>query len=165
MWSANKFRCFGNSFSALLLLIVGLGSCSGPSALEHAVRCVVTNSQVWNDVMPGSKPRCHAIMSIAMRNTGAKDIVLRPVEGVLRDARSGAAVRRFALIMDYREVRTEEARLAPGADLVLLLREPPGVPPVDIDRHKVVEFVATLRSSDGELITIESKPLDVFVTQ
>jgi hypothetical protein len=165
MLSAPPFKWSGNKPLLILLLVAGLGSCSGPSALERVLRCLVVDSQVWNDIMPGSKPRFHAVMTIKVRNTGPADIVFRPAEGIVRSAKTGEALRRFTLAMDYQDVRTEEARLAPGSEIELRLRTPMGVPPIDAERHPTVVFSAVLTASDGTPLTIESKPLDILVTR
>lgn len=104
-------------------------------------------------------------MMLAVKNSGTEDIVLRPVEGVLVDAESGESIRRFTLMMDYQDVNTAEARLAPDSNIELRLRTPMGVPPIDTQRHTRVVFIAELRSDSGSPLRIESRPLDVLLTQ
>jgi hypothetical protein len=165
MWSALRLPWSGNSLTRILpFLLAALVACSG-SHLDRVARCVVTDSQVWVDTMPGTKPRTHAILMIRLRNTGTERLIFRPVQGTLVDASSGDPLRRFELVMEYRDVRTEEAMVLPGTDVELRLRTPMGVPPIDVKRHPAVIFVARLASSVDEPLTIESKPLDVFVTQ
>ena len=166
MLSANQCRWTGNNLIRfLLLLLFGAGACSGPSVVEKNIRCSVVDSQVWNDSMPGSKPKCHAIMMIRMENIGVEDITFYPVEGVLRDTETGEALRRFALIMEYEDVRSEEARIASGKVIELRLRTPIGVPPIDQKKHPSVQFVASMRSSFDIPLTIESRHVSIFVTQ
>ncbi|MBL0174310.1 MAG: hypothetical protein IPP94_03420 [Ignavibacteria bacterium] len=161
-------RFLSRANSALLVLALGctLGACSHSSPrLTDEVRASVRDTQVWNDLMPGSAPNCHAVMQVELRNTTDREIVLLGAEGLVTNVATGARLRRFAAVMLYQELDTKEIRLAPGTDIALTVRTPMGVPAFDQALHPRVRMTVEFRTSDGSVLTLQSRPVTPFVTQ
>ena len=160
-----RFLSAANSALFLLALGIALSACAASTALTGEVRVKARDPQVWNDYMPGSRPLCHATMTLTLRNTTGKDIVLHGGEGVLENPRTGAPLRRFSLVMLYQNVETPEVRLAPGTEIEIMVRTPIGVPAFDHKLHDRVRFSADIRTSLERPLRVHARPVAPFVTQ
>ena len=151
---------------SLLFCAAFCGCGSAPSRIgESEVVAVHRDAQAWNDFMPGSAPKCHALMTVSLRNLTRDDIVLRSAEGTLVDTRGETPLRRFPAAMVYNDVETPEVRLAPGMELELTFRTPMGIPPIDARRYGNVRFIIRAETSLGRPIALRSRPLELFATQ
>ncbi|MDH7516690.1 MAG: hypothetical protein QHI48_12550, partial [Bacteroidota bacterium] len=133
------YRSFSNSAAAILGTIL-LAACAAPASIEEEIRAVHREVLVWNDFMPGARPRCHAVMNVVLSNTTPRDIVLRSPQGVLEDAETGMPLRRFTAVMLVDDAEMGEIRLPPGLEVPVTFRTPLGVPPLDAALHPRIVF-------------------------
>ena len=163
----HQFRFQSNNVVLLLLALAALAACSPSRQLIGGNEIVATHrdAQAWDDFMPGSAPKCHAFMAVTLRNTTEEDIVLLSAEGTLLDARSDTPLRRFAASIVYNDIETPEVRLAPGSGVDLTFRTPMGVPPLDRRKYAHVRIRIRAHTSLGLPLILQSRPVELLVTQ
>lgn len=158
--------------SKLLLaaaLVLATGACSGsesqPSLLEKLF-VAPSETLVWNNVMPGTRPRCNAQLRLLLVNRFESAITLHTPEAVIAGAEGAQPLRRFTPLMTVGERLVRELKLAPGDSVEVQFRSPDfGLEPIDIDRYPKARVMLRMASSFDLPLQFGSPVTDIFVTQ
>ena len=149
-----------------LALVAGACSVFSPSNPERNMDVRETEVQVWNDSMPGSRPRCNVTLGLRVRNTSGDTLRLHDPEVRIIDAETAAPVRRFPPALLANEVPAKSVVLAPMDSIDLLFRSPSwGVEPIDRERHATVRISIRMLSNLEQPWTFTSSQTSIFVTQ
>jgi hypothetical protein len=149
-----------------LALAAGACSVSGPPDHSGILEVREIEAQVWNDAMPGSKPRCNVSLQLMVTNVTCDTVGFRDAEAQLFDSRSGQPLRRFppSLLVDERNTRA--FALAPGDSAAITFRSPSwGVEPVNISEHPEVRISVRMWTSAERPLLYTSQATSIFETQ
>ncbi len=158
--------------SSIILLSMALalaaGACSVFSPSDHSGLLSVRQGEVlvWNDSMPGSRPRCNATLQLTVTNVSGDSLQLREAEAQIFDGTSGQPLRRFppALLVNDTPART--VTLAEGDSTVLLFRSPAwGVEPIDRESHPTVRMSVRMWTSAERPLLHTSEAVSLFETK
>jgi hypothetical protein len=164
--SARPLRSPSSNFAAVLAAGILLSACAAHRGVAPPAPVFsVIETQVWNDSMPGSAPRCHAIIRLKAFNASSDTLALYPRSGALVDARNGRPLRSFQLsaLVDDRSI--ESIVLPPASRLELTVRSRSGLPPIDMKSYRDVVFSAAFSTISGPDILVESPPARIFSTK
>ncbi|MCZ7558588.1 MAG: hypothetical protein M5R41_19545 [Bacteroidia bacterium] len=149
-----------------LALVAGACSVSGPPDHSGILDVREIEAQVWNDAMPGSKPRCNVSLHLMVTNVTRDTIGFRDAEAQLFDSRSGQPLRRFPPALLVNDQPRRAFVLAPGDSAALLFRSPSwGVEPVNIGEHPSVRVSVRMWTSAERPLLHTSEATTIFETQ
>lgn len=158
----------------LISVLAGGIACTGADAgaesdtalLPEGLWCAPVETLVWNNVMPGTRPRCNALLQLRMVNRGGEAITLDAPEAVIASAADAQPMRRFIPLMsiDDRGVRT--VQLAPGDSIDVVFRAPDfGLEPIDIERYPRARILLRMDATGGVPLRFRGPATEIFVTQ
>jgi len=149
-----------------LALVVGACSVFSPSDPGKHMDILETEVQVWNDSMPGARPRCNVSLGLRLWNTSGDTLQLRDPEVRIMDAVTGDPVRRFPSSLLAAEAPAKSVTLAPRDSIDLRFRSPSwGVEPIDREKHPTVLISIRMLSNLGQPWMFTSSPTSIFATQ
>ncbi len=151
-----------------MALALAAGACSVFSPSDPGSRLDVkeTEVQVWNDSMPGSRPRCNVTLGLMVKNTSGDTVRLRDPEVRILDAVSGEPVRRFPPSLLAETIPAKRIALAPRDSIALLFRSPSwGVDPINREQHPSVRISIRMLSDSEQPWLFTSTPTLIFATQ
>jgi len=148
---------------ALSLLLSACSSSLYFSPEEFQV--FVSETNIWNDVMPGSPEKCHALMTVQITNLMGSPLAIYPTEGLIVDAKSGFPLRRFPLECRFQDVVTKEVNAKPMQPITISVRSQLPLAPIDIRQYPRVRFLAHFRTTTTRTLRFHSPTTDLFVTQ
>ncbi|MBE0642920.1 MAG: hypothetical protein IH600_02470 [Bacteroidetes bacterium] len=149
-------------------LVLAASACSSlaPPTIYDWLHFAPTETQVWNNRMPGTKPRCNAQMHLQIINKGEQDVRLHDPEATLIIAPDGAPLRRFSPLMTINDKRVRDLTLAKGDSIEVVFRSPDfGLEPIDGSTYPQVRFMLRMQSSVGETLLFGSPVVKIFETQ
>lgn len=154
-----------------LVVLTGAFAASACSSLatpsiHDALFLAPVETQVWNNRMPGTRPRCNASLRLLIVNRSSGSVVLRDPEAMIIAAPEGAPLRRFAPLMTIPDRRVRELTLAPGDSIEAAFRSPDfGLEPVDTALYRNVRFMLRMQTSLEYPLQFGSPVVEVFETQ
>jgi hypothetical protein len=149
-----------------LALAAGACSVSGPPDHSGILEVREIETQVWNDAMPGSKPRCNVSLHVMVTNVTRDTVGFREAEAQLFDSRSGQPLRRFPPSLLVNDQPRRAFALAPGDSAALVFRSPSwGVEPVNIVEHPSVRVSVRMWTSAERPLLHTSEATTIFETQ
>ncbi len=123
-------------------------------------------TQVWNNRMPGTRPRCNASLRLWIVNRSTEEVVLRDPEAMVVTAEDGQPLRRFSPLMTLADRRVRDLTLAPGDSVEAAFRSPDfGLEPIDTSRYPRVRFMLRMQTSLEYPLQFGSPVVEVFETQ
>jgi hypothetical protein len=162
-----RFRSARNSILCAAALAVLAGACSQPPLLtEQEVSADILETHVWNNFMPGSTPRCHAVMSVTFSNLTDDPFLLRPGTAVITNAYNRTPMRSFTPVMLVDDMRADTLRIPPGEKRTVMLRSPDtGLDTIDFSLFGEIRIRLLLPVSEDRSIELESRPTVGFTTE
>lgn len=152
--------------AALVLLTGACGGGETSTSLLDRVFLAPVETQVWNNRMPGTRPRCNAVLRLWMVNRSEADIILHSPEGMVVGAEGALPLRRFMPQMLVSDRPQRELALAPGDSIEVAFRSPDfGLEPIDMQKHPRVRYMLRLQSSLDEPLQFGSPVTEMFETQ
>jgi hypothetical protein len=151
-----------------MALALAAGACSVSGTPDHSGILDVREieAQVWNDAMPGSKPRCNVSLHLMVTNITRDTVGFRDAEAQLFDSRSGQPLRRFPPSLLVNEQPKRVFTLAPGDSAAFVFRSPSwGVEPVNIGEHPTVRISVRMWTSAERHLLHTSEVATIFETQ
>jgi len=147
-------------------LLASACSVFGTRSIERIIDIRQGETLVWNDFMPGSRPRCNMIMQLTLTNTSKDTITLQDAEIMIVDAVSGQSLRRFPPAFLESDVPLRTIHIPPRDSLTLTARTPSfGVEPLDRERHPTVRVLLRTWSSLDLPLLYTSTPVTPFETR
>ena len=162
---------------SLLLLIAlagGVSACAGGdhatdgalSSLPDGLWCAPVETLVWNNVMPGTRPRCNALLQLRLVHRGGDTITLDTPEAIIAAAEDTQPMRHFIPLMSVDDRRVRDLRLAPGDSIDVVFRAPDfGLEPIDIARYPRARFLLRMAATGGTPLRFRGPVTEIFVTQ
>ena len=146
---------------------MALGYCA-PAAdtlRSDELRVTVHETSIWNNMMPGSAPVSHALVTVTIRNMTEETVRLSGAEGLVTDALTDAPLRRFDAAFVVEDVERSETGLDPGKELQLTFRSRRGLAPLDPARHRSLFLAIRVSTSLGRDLVFRSGPVDLLIAQ
>jgi hypothetical protein len=155
--------------SKLLLgaaLILMMSACaSTPASLYDYLAIAASETQVWNDYMPGSKPNCNAMLRLHITNASDSEVTLSEPEIVVAEAQSMRPLRKFPAVVTINDRRVRQVRISPKTTVELAFRSPSfGLEPIDTAIAPRVRIAIRMNSSLGLPLHFRSPITDIFET-
>jgi hypothetical protein len=162
-----------------IVLAVGIAACAGiactgadgsvdgdAASLPEGLWCAPVETLVWNNVMPGTRPRCNALLQLRLVNRGGEAIALDTPEAIIAAAEDNQPMRRFTPLMSIDDRRVRDLRLAPGDSIDVIFRAPDfGLEPIDNARHPRARILLRMAASGGTPLRFRGPVTEIFVTQ
>ncbi len=149
-------------------LVLAASACSSlaPPTIYDWLHLAPAETQVWNNRMPGTKPRCNAQLRLQIINRGEQELRLFDPEATLIAAPEGPPLRRFSPLMTINDKRVRELTLAQGDSIEVAFRSPDfGLEPIDGSLYPRVRFMLRMESSLEHPLQFGSPVVEIFETQ
>lgn len=151
---------------AALVLAAGACSSTAPPSIYDWLIFAPAETQVWNNRMPGTRPRCNAMLRMLIINNGEQAVQLRNPEGIVVVAPDGPPLRRFSPLMIINDRRVRELTVAAGDSMEVVFRSPDfGLEPIDASVNPKVRYMLRLESSVEHTLQFGSPVVEIFETQ
>lgn len=154
--------------AAALVLLTGAcgGSEEASTSLLDRLFVAPLETQVWNNRMPGTRPRCNAVLRLRLVNRADSAITLHSPEAMVTSADGSVPLRRFAPLMSINDRPQRDISLAPGDSVDVAFRSPDfGLEPVDKQKFPRVRYMLRLQSSLDLPLQFGSPVTAIFETQ
>lgn len=154
-------------FAAALALLTGAcGGSEAEDALLDRLFVAPVETQVWNNRMPGTRPRCNAVLRLQLVNRSEEDIALHSPEGMVVSADGALPLRRFTPLMSISDRPQRDLTIAPGDSVEVAFRSPDfGLEPIDTQKYPRVRYMLRLQSSLEQPLQFGSPVTAIFETQ
>ncbi len=149
-------------------LVLAASACStlAPPTIYDWLHVAPAETQVWNNRMPGTKPRCNAQLRLQIVNHGEKDVRLFDPEATVIAAPDGPPLRRFTPLMSVNDKRIRELTLAAGDSIEVGFRSPDfGLEPIDGAKYPRLRIMLRMESSLEQPLQFGSPVVEIFETQ
>jgi hypothetical protein len=141
-------------------------SLAAPPTIYDWLRFAPVETQVWNNSMPGTRPRCNALLRLQIINHGGQTVQLRDPEGIVVVAPDGPSLRRFRPLMTINDRRVRDLTVAAGDSMEVVFRSPDfGLEPIDGAIYPKVRYMLRLESSLEKTLQFGSPVVEIFETQ
>ena len=161
-WQVPPLPWQRSKITILLLLLAGCAL--RPDFFSDMLTVQVLEHEVWNDLMPGPRPRCHAVCRVRLTNISPDTIELGRASGAILDARSGAPLRTFAAVVLVEDREVSAVSIPPGASVELTARTPMAIPAIDIDTYPLVRIRVEFATSLHRPYPLVTDPVEIFIT-
>ncbi|MFZ1730157.1 MAG: hypothetical protein WBQ23_14620 [Bacteroidota bacterium] len=152
--------------AALVFMASACSTVSAPPTIYDWLRFAPAETQVWNNRMPGTRPRCNALLRLQIINHGEQTVQLRNPEGIVIVAPDGVPLRRFSPLMTIDDRRVRDLTLDVGDSIEVVFRSPDfGLEPIDMTAYPKVRYMLRLESSVEKTLQFGSPVVEVFETQ
>lgn len=154
------------SAAALVLLTGACGGGETSTTLLDQLYIAPVETQVWNNRMPGTRPRCNALLRLRLVNRTETVITLHSPEAMVASADGARPLHRFAPLMSVDDQMRRELSLTPGDSIEVAFRSPDfGLEPVDMQKHPRVRYMLRMQSSLDLPLQFGSPVTAIFETQ
>jgi hypothetical protein len=152
--------------SMALVLVTGACSVFSPAPYGGLVTIREAEVLVWNDAMPGMKPRCNVTSRLVLTNKTRETLRLFDIDAQIVDAQSGLSLRRFPPSFLVNELPSRDISIAAGDSVSVNLRSPSwGIEPIDRHAHPDVLLTFRALTSAGKPVVYTSSVTTMFETQ